>query len=434
MKLLNYTGVLDFISKESIESLEAEATEALHKLLNKTGEGSEFTGWVDYPYNVDNDEMKRVIQVSERLREQSEVLLVIGVGGSYLGAQAALSILDVNPLKKKDKEVIFVGNTFSSDYTYNVYEYLKDKDFSINIISKSGTTTEPAVAFRIFKNLLKEKYGSKYNERIVATTTLNKGALYELAVTEGYEIFSIPEDIGGRYSVLTTVGLLPLAFRNIDIRAIIFGAKASFDVYTKTPYLDNDAMLYAAIRNLAYRNGKTVEILGLFEPGLHYLGEWYKQLFGESEGKDGKGLYPTFNTYTTDLHALGQYVQDGERLFLETFIHVDRPTNDLMVPKEESDFDGINYLTNLTLNEINKRAKMGTIKAHKSGGVPVVDIRMPEMTPYYFGYLTFFLMLSCGISGYLLGVNPFDQEGVEAYKNNMFGMLGRPGYEKYKQD
>lgn len=431
MKLLNYTGVLDFISKESIESLEAEATEALHKLLNKTGEGSEFTGWVDYPYNVDNDEMKRVIQVSERLREQSEVLLVIGVGGSYLGAQAALSILDVNPLKKKDKEVIFVGNTFSSDYTYNVYEYLKDKDFSINIISKSGTTTEPAVAFRIFKNLLKEKYGSKYNERIVATTTLNKGALYELAVTEGYEIFSIPEDIGGRYSVLTTVGLLPLAFRNIDIRAIIFGARAAYDNYTKSAYLENDALLYAAIRNLAYRAGKTVEILGLFEPRLHYLGEWYKQLFGESEGKDRKGLYPSFHTYTTDLHSLGQYVQDGERLFLETFIHVEKPANDMMIPREIDDFDGINYLTKFSLNEINKRAKMGTIKAHVSGEVPVLDITLPEMTPYYFGYLVYFMMLSCGVSGYLLGVNPFNQDGVEAYKNNMFAMLGRPGYEKY---
>lgn len=431
MKLLNYTGVLDFISKESIESLEAEATEALHKLLNKTGEGSEFTGWVDYPYNVDNDEMKRVIQVSERLREQSEVLLVIGVGGSYLGAQAALSILDVNPLKKKDKEVIFVGNTFSSDYTYNVYEYLKDKDFSINIISKSGTTTEPAVAFRIFKNLLKEKYGSKYNERIVATTTLNKGALYELAVTEGYEIFSIPEDIGGRYSVLTTVGLLPLAFRNIDIRAIIFGARAAYDNYTKSSYLENDALLYAAIRNLAYRAGKTVEILGLFEPRLHYLGEWYKQLFGESEGKDRKGLYPSFHTYTTDLHSLGQYVQDGERLFLETFIHVEKPANDMMIPREVDDFDGINYLTKFSLNEINKRAKMGTIKAHVSGEVPVLDITLPEMTPYYFGYLVYFMMLSCGVSGYLLGVNPFNQDGVEAYKNNMFAMLGRPGYEKY---
>src|SRR5690554_2884454 len=431
MKLLNYTGVLDFISKESIESLEAEATEALHKLLNKTGIGSEYTGWVEYPYSVDDTELKRITNIGQEIRDKSEVLLVIGVGGSYLGAKAALSLLDLNPLKKKDKEVIFVGNTFSSDYTYNVYEYIKDKDFSINIISKSGTTTEPAVAFRIFRNLLKEKYGSEYNKRIYATTTLNKGALYNLAVDEGYEIFSIPEDIGGRYSVLTTVGLLPLAFRGIDIRAIIFGARAAFDNYTKSPYLENDAMLYASIRNLAYRSGKTVEILGLFEPRLHFLGEWYKQLFGESEGKDRKGLYPSFHTYTTDLHSLGQYVQDGERLFLETFIHVEKPANDMMIPREVDDFDGINYLTKFSLNEINKRAKMGTIKAHVSGEVPVLDITLPEMTPYYFGYLVYFMMLSCGVSGYLLGVNPFNQDGVEAYKNNMFAMLGRPGYEKY---
>lgn len=431
MKLLNFTGVLNFISKEDIVKLEGEATLALNKLLNKTGEGAEQTGWIDYPYNIDNEEIKRIFKVAERLREQSEVLLVIGVGGSYLGAQAALSILDINPLKKRDKEVIFVGNTFSSDYTYSVYDYIKDRDFSINVISKSGTTTEPAVAFRIFKNLLKEKYGSKYNERIVATTTLNKGALYELAVSEGFEIFPIPEDIGGRYSVLTAVGLLPLAFRNIDIRAIIFGARAAYDNYTKSPYLDNDALLYAAIRNLAYRQGKTVEILGLFEPRLHYLGEWYKQLFGESEGKNRKGLYPSFHTYTTDLHSLGQYVQDGERLFLETFIHVERPTHDLMIPREVDDFDGLNYLTKFSLNEINKRAKMGTIKAHVSGEVPVLDITLPEMTPYYFGYLVYFMMLSCGVSGYILGVNPFNQEGVEAYKNNMFAMLGKPGYEKF---
>lgn len=431
MLLLNYKGVLEFISQEQINKMEDETNDALVKLLTKTGVGSEATGWIEYPYSVDEEDLKKIIKASKQIRKQSNVLIVIGVGGSYLGAKAGLTMLDQNPFRKHETEVIFVGNTFSSNYTYDVLDYIKDKDFSINIISKSGTTTEPAVAFRIFRNLLKEKYGSEYNKRIYATTTIGKGALYQLAAEEEYEIFSIPEDIGGRYSVLTTVGLLPLAYRGIDIRAIIAGAKASFDVYSKTPYLENDAMLYAAIRNLAYRSGKTVEILGLFEPGLHYLGEWYKQLFGESEGKDGKGLYPTFNTYTTDLHALGQYVQDGERLFLETFIHVDRPTNDLMVPKEASDFDGINYLTNLSLNEINKRAKMGTIKAHVSGKVPVIDIRMPEMTPYYFGYLTYFMMLSCGISGYLLGVNPFDQPGVEAYKNNMFAMLGKPGYEKF---
>ena len=431
MLLLNYKGVLEYISQEQINKLEDETNDALVKLLTKTGVGSEATGWIEYPYSVDEEDLKKIIKASKQIRKQSNILIVIGVGGSYLGAKAGLTMLDQNPFRKQEPEVIFVGNTFSSNYTYDVLDYIKDKDFSINVISKSGTTTEPAVAFRIFRNLLKEKYGSEYNKRIFTTTTIGKGALYELAVDEGYEIFPIPEDIGGRYSVLTAVGLLPLAFRGIDIRAIIAGAKASFDVYSKTPYLENDAMLYAAIRNVAYRSGKTVEILGLFEPGLHYLGEWYKQLFGESEGKDGKGLYPTFNTYTTDLHALGQYVQDGERLFLETFIHVDRPTNDLMVPKEASDFDGINYLTNLSLNEINKRAKMGTIKAHVSGKVPVIDIRMPEMTPYYFGYLTYFMMLSCGISGYLLGVNPFDQPGVEAYKNNMFAMLGKPGYEKY---
>ena len=432
MKLLNYKGVLDFISQEQIDGIEEETTNALVKLMTKTGEGSEYTGWVEYPYNVDNEEIKRILKVSEDIKKNSEVLLVIGIGGSYLGAMAALSLLAPNPLKSKETEVIFIGNTFSSSYTYDVMDYIKDKDFSINIISKSGTTTEPAVAFRLFRNLLKEKYGKGYNKRIIATTTLNKGALYNLSVEEGYEIFSIPEDIGGRYSVLTAVGLLPLAFKGIDIQQMLAGAKTALDNYTTLPYSENDAMLYAAIRNLAYRDGKTVEILGLFEPGLHYLGEWYKQLFGESEGKDGKGLYPTFNTYTTDLHALGQYVQDGERLFLETFVHVERPRNDLNIPREVSDYDGINYLTKFSLNEINKRAMKGTIKAHVSGGVPVMDITLPDMTPYYFGYLVQFMMLSCAMSGYLLGVNPFDQPGVEAYKNNMFGMLGRPGYEKYK--
>lgn len=432
MILLNYKGVLDLIKEDSIKSIEAETLAAFDTLINKTGLGSDQTGWVEYPRTITNETLDEIIKVSKDMQKQSKILLVIGIGGSYLGAKAAITMFEASPFKKPEYEVIFAGNTFSSEYTEKVYDYLKDKDFSINVISKSGTTTEPAVAFRLFRKLLKDKYGKDFNKRIYVTTSLNKGALYKLAMDEGYKVFSIPEDIGGRYSVLTNVGLLPLAYYGIDIKEIINGAKGAYDEYMRTPFLENDAMLYAAIRNLAYRNGKTVEILGLFEPSLQYLGEWYKQLFGESEGKDGKGLYPSYNIYTTDLHALGQYVQDGQRIFLETFIHLKKASIDLDIPVEETNFDGLNYLTNLSLNEINRRAKSGTIKAHASGGVPVIDICIPEVSPYNFGFLVYFMMLSCGISGYLLGVNPFDQEGVEAYKNNMFGMLGKPGYENFR--
>ena len=432
MVRFDYKNILSFISMEQINGLETEANKALLKLLTKTGKGSEYTGWVEYPHSVDEVELDNIIQVAKQIKEQAKILIVIGIGGSYLGAKAGLEMLANNEFKETENEIIFVGNSLSSNYTSMVLKYIEDKDFSINVISKSGTTTEPAVAFRIFRKALKEKYGRDYNKRIYVTTTLNKGALYNLARDEGYQIFSIPEDIGGRYSFLTTVGLLPLAYKGIDIKSIIAGAKAAFDAYSRKPYLENDAMLYAAIRNLAYRSGKSVEILGLFEPSLHYLGEWYKQLYGESEGKDGKGLYPTFSTYTTDLHSLGQYIQEGERLFLETFIHIKKPISDLLVPSEENDFDGLNYLTHLSLNEINNIAKKGTMMAHVSGGVGVLDIIILEVSPYSFGYLTYFLMFSCGISGYLLGVNPFDQPGVEAYKNNMFALLGKPGYEKIK--
>ncbi len=430
MKVLDYKGILNYISKKEIVAYEHRANKALVKLLTKSGLGSEFTGWVEYPFNYDEEEFKRVIATSKKIRKNSKVLVVIGIGGSYLGAKAALDLLGPSQYEKSDHEVIFVGNTFSSEYTNEIIEYLKDKDFSINVISKSGTTTEPAVAFRIFKKLLKEKYPNDYNKRIFATTTLNKGALFNLASTEGYEMFTIPEDIGGRYSVLTSAGLLPLAYMGIDVRAIMRGAKQAFEKYTKTPFLRNDAMLYAVIRNLAYDKGKSVEILAIFEPRLHYFTEWYKQLFGESEGKQHKGLYPTSHLYTTDLHSLGQYVQDGARLFIQTFLNINKPKTDINVPVEEKDFDGINYLTSFSLDEINKVAQKGTMQAHIDGLVPSLEINLPEMNPKNFGFIAYFMMITCAISGYLLDVNPFDQEGVETYKTNMFKLLGKPGFNK----
>jgi glucose-6-phosphate isomerase len=432
MVKLDYKNVLKFITQDQLNSIEDNVNEALLKLLTKTGVGSENTGWVEYPHSVSDLEIEKIINAANEIKKQAKVLIVIGIGGSYLGAKAGLDMLLGNRFKTRDNEIIFVGNTLSSNYTAYVMDYLKDKDFAINVISKSGTTTEPAIAFRIFSNLLKEKYGKDYNKRIYATTTYNKGSLYKLAVDEEYTIFTIPESIGGRFSVLTTVGLLPLAYRDVDIKKLIQGAKDAFEKYAKSPYLENDAMIYAAIRYLAYQSGKKLELLGLFEPNLHYFGEWFKQLFGESEGKEGKGLYPTFNIYTTDLHALGQYVQEGERLFLETFIHIDKPSQDLNIPYEEADFDGLNYLSHLSLNEINNIAKESTIRAHVSGEIPVIDLTVRDLSPYSFGYLVYFFMFSCAISGYLLGVNPFDQPGVEAYKNNMYALLGKPGYENFK--
>lgn len=424
MGILDYTNALKFVSEEEIAALESEVNIARDKLVNRRGAGAEFTDWVDYPLEA-MDLVGRIEEAARKIRETSDVLLVIGIGGSYLGAKAGLDMLTPY-FKKKGTEVIFVGNTLSSTYTAEVLDFLKDKDFSINVISKSGTTTEPAVTFRIFKKLLEGKYGSEARNRIFVTTTIGKGVLYGLAKREGYEIFAIPEGVGGRYSVLTPVGLLPLAVAGIDIRALLEGAVEAREHALALPYRKNCALLYAALRNLLYRKGKTIEILVSYEPKLRYFGEWYKQLFGESEGKDGKGIFPASVLYTTDLHSLGQYVQDGERILFETVVNIEKPERDLVLEREEGDFDGLNYLSGKSLDHVNKKALEGTILAHIDGGVPNLVLNFPEICPFEFGRMVYFFMFACGVSGYILGVNPFNQEGVEAYKKNMFRLLGKP--------
>lgn len=431
--MLDYCNVLNFVTKEDINGLRNETEQALDTLVKRSGAGNDYLGWLDYPENIAEEEVEAIIDAAQQIKRDSEVLLVIGIGGSYLGAKAALSMLGDYFPKTKTLEVLFVGHTLSSVYTNQLLEYLRNRDFSINVISKSGTTTEPAVAFRLFQKLLVDKYGDEAHKRVYVTTTIGKGALYSLACARKYRIFSIPEDIGGRYSVLTPVGLLPIAAAGYDIKKILKGAREARMHYLDTPYPENSVLLYAAIRNLLYRQGKKVEALVTYEPKLVYFGEWYKQLFGESEGKEHRGLYPSSLTYTTDLHSLGQYVQDGERLLFETVIRIQKPESDLHLEKEDEDFDGLNYLTGKHLSEVNEKALQGTLLAHVDGGVPNLIINLPEIDAYHFGYLVYFFMLTCGVSGYLLKVNPFNQEGVEAYKKNMFALLGKPRYENLRE-
>jgi glucose-6-phosphate isomerase len=434
MRLLDYKNVLKFVKNEEIAAIENEVLTAREKLMNKTGKGSDFVGWVNYPNEISQAEVERINSTAQRIKEDSQILLVIGIGGSYLGAKAAISMLTPYLRKEGDLEIIFLGNTLSSTYTKEIFEYVQDKDFSINIISKSGTTTEPAIAFRLFKTLLEKKYGEDYYKRIYSTTTIGKGVLYNLSVENKYEIFSIPEDIGGRYSVLTAVGLLPIAACGIDINEMLRGAQEAYQLFSTSDFLENDALVYAALRNILNRRGKEIEVLVTYEPKLSFFGEWYKQLFGESEGKDGLGIYPSSVAYTTDLHSLGQYVQDGRRILFETVIQVLDPELEIIIEKEKVDFDGLNYLAGKTLDEVNNQALNGTVLAHVDGGVPNMILRVPSLDAYNFGYLAYFFMFSCGVSGYILGINPFDQEGVEAYKKNMFALLGKEGYQELKEE
>jgi len=431
--VLDYKNVLNFLSLQEITAYKSEVEAAKDKLFKKTGAGSDYVGWVDYPNKISKDEITRILDAANEIRNNSEVLLIIGIGGSYLGAKSAISMLTKYIKRNDDLEVIFVGNSLSSTYTNEVLSYLQDKKFSINVISKSGSTTEPAIAFRLFKKLLQAKFGTDYYKRVYVTTTIGEGSLYDLAIANNYQTFSIPTDIGGRYSVLTPVGLLPIASCGIDINEILMGAKDAYDKFTKANYLDNDALLYAAIRNLLYKKGKLIEILVSYEPNLSFFGEWYKQLFGESEGKNLKGIFPSSVNYTTDLHSLGQYVQDGQRHLFETIINIKTPLKDIVIEKEENDFDGLNYLAGKTLDEVNKQALRGTLLAHVDGSVPNLILNIDKVSAYNYGYLVYFFMFSCGISGYLLGVNPFNQEGVEDYKKNMFALLGKNGYEDLKK-
>ncbi|WP_179234545.1 glucose-6-phosphate isomerase [Heyndrickxia coagulans] len=435
----DYSKALAFFNEHEITYL-SEPIRLAHKLLHeKTGVGNDFTGWLTLPKDYDKEEFARIQKAAAKIQNDSDVLLVIGIGGSYLGARAAIEMLNhsfMNVLpkeKRKNPQIFFVGNSISSTYMKDLMDVLEEKDFSINVISKSGTTTEPAIAFRIFNKLLIEKYGEKEAKgRVYATTDRAKGALKTLADAEGYETFVIPDDVGGRYSVLTPVGLLPIAVSGVDIQAMMDGAAKAVDDFSNPEVAENIAYQYAAVRNILYRKGKTIEMLINYEPGLQYFSEWWKQLFGESEGKDQKGIYPSSANFSTDLHSLGQYVQEGRRDLFETVVKVEQAREELTIEKEENDLDGLNYLAGRTVDFVNNKAFEGTLLAHTDGGVPNLVVSIPKTDAYTFGYLVYFFEKACAVSGYLNGVNPFDQPGVEAYKKNMFALLGKPGYEDLK--
>ncbi|SFC21175.1 glucose-6-phosphate isomerase [Alkalibacterium subtropicum] len=425
-----------FINKEEVDYMQPQVS-AAHKLLReKTGPGNDFLGWVDLPEDYDREEFSRIKKAADKIKSDSEVLVVIGIGGSYLGAKAALDFLnhsfynELNADKRETPQIFFAGNNISSTYLSDLIEVIGDKDFSVNIISKSGTTTEPALAFRVFKNLLIEKYGEEEaKSRIFATTDKEKGALKSLADAEGYESFVIPDDVGGRFSVLTAVGLLPIAVGGGDIDKLMEGANQARQDFAKENITENSAYQYAALRNILYRKGKVTELLINYEPNLQYLSEWWKQLFGESEGKDQKGIYPSSANFSTDLHSLGQYIQDGRRNLFETVIKVDKPKKSLTIPAEKEDLDGLGYLEGKEIDFVNTKAFEGTVLAHTDGEVPNFVLTIPDTSAYTLGYLFYFFEAAVAISGYLNSVNPFDQPGVEAYKKNMFALLGKPGFE-----
>ena len=432
---IDFKYAMPFIEAEELKKTQKEINLARKQLDEKSGAGNDYLGWVDLPVNYDKDELVRIISAAKKIRKQSKVLVVIGIGGSYLGAKAAIEFMKPYFQKRKSFEVLFAGQNLSSTYINDLTYYLKDKDFSINIISKSGTTTEPAVAFRVLKKLMEDKYGiDGAKERIYATTDKSKGALRQLADQNGYETFVVPDDVGGRYSVLTAVGLLPIAAAGINVNQMLKGAKNARTYYKKRDIALNDAHMYAAVRNLLYRNGKAVELLVNYEPRLNYLSEWWIQLYGESEGKDHKGLFISSVSFTTDLHSLGQYIQDGERIIFETVINIEKPESEAIIEADAQNLDGLNYLEGKSIDFVNKQALKGTLLAHKDGGVPGMVINVPDISAYSFGYLVYFFELACGVSGYLLNVNPFNQPGVEAYKKNMFALLGKPGYEALKQE
>src|SRR5699024_7821751 len=433
----NYANVVDqFIAKEELDNIQSQITAADNDLRSKTGAGNDFLGWVDLPTNYDKEEFQRIKDAAEKIKSNSEVLVVIGIGGSYLGAKAAIDFLNhtfYNELSKENRktpQILFAGNSIISTYIRDLIELIDDRDFSVNIISKSGTTTEPAISFRIFKDLLIKKYGEDgAKERIFATTDKEKGALKTVADEEGYETFVIPDDVGGRFSVLTAVGLLPIAVSGADIDQLMAGARAASEDYRDDSLENNEAYQYAALRNILYRKGKVTELLINYEPTLQYFSEWWKQLFGESEGKDQKGIYPSSANFSTDLHSLGQYIQEGRRNLFETVIKIDEPTKSIQIPSEEEDLDGLGYLEGKEVDFVNTKAFEGTLLAHTDGDVPNFVINIPNQSEYTLGYLFYFFEIAVAISGYLNAVNPFDQPGVEAYKKNMFALLGKPGFE-----
>lgn len=438
---LDLSKVAPYLQMEEIEYMEDLVQSAHKKLHEGTGAGNDFLGWVDLPVNYDKAEFSRIKEAAKRIQETSEVLVVIGIGGSYLGARAAIEMLTnnfYNVLSKEDRkapQIFYVGNNISATYMKQLLQAIEGKDISVNVISKSGTTTEPAIAFRIFKDLLEKKYGKEEaKKRIYATTDASKGALKTLADAEGYETFVIPDNVGGRFSVLTAVGLLPIAAAGVDIDEMMKGAADARETYMNPSVKENDCYKYAAARNALYNKGKLIEILVNYEPSLHYFNEWWKQLYGESEGKDNKGIFPAAVDFSTDLHSMGQYIQEGRRDLFETVLNVEEAQESVMIEATEDNIDGLNFLAGKDMNFVNHKAFQGTLLAHNDGGVPNMVLNIPELTPYYFGQMVYFFEKACGISGYILGVNPFNQPGVEAYKKNMFALLGKPGYEDLKAD
>ena len=432
----DYSKTAGYVHEHEVESMKALTESARKLLLSKSGAGNDYLGWIDLPVDYDKEEFARIKKAAEKIKSDSDVLVVIGIGGSYLGARAAIEFLGHNFFNsvskdlRKAPEIYFVGNSISSNYLAGLVDVIGDRDFSVNIISKSGTTTEPAIAFRVFKKMLEEKYGKDgAAKRIYATTDKAKGALKKLADAEGYEEFVVPDDVGGRFSVLTAVGLLSIAVSGVDIDELMAGAASARKRCIENDFDNNDAMQYAALRNIMLRKGKSVEILCDYEPSLHYTLEWWKQLMGESEGKDNKGLFPASVDLTTGLHSMGQFIQDGSRIMFETVLNVEKTSREIVIEKEDEDLDGLNYLAGKTMDFVNKCAMNGTILAHTDGNTPNLRVDIPEQTPFYLGELFYFFEFACGLSGYMLGVNPFNQPGVESYKKNMFALLGKPGYE-----
>lgn len=429
-----YKNAQKFIGDHEVESIKPAVLDAAKRLKEKIGDGKDFLGWIDLPVNYDKEEFARIKKAAEKIRNDSDILFVIGIGGSYLGARAAIDFVkhsfynDLPKEKRKAPQIYYVGNSMSGAYIEELIDLIGDKDFSVNVISKSGTTTEAAVAFRVFRELTEKKYGKEgAAKRIYSTTDKARGALKTLSDEEGYECFVIPDDVGGRFSVLTAVGLLPIAASGADIDKLMEGAAHIREICLNNDFSENPALRYAAIRNILYRKGKSVEILANYEPSLHFISEWWKQLYGESEGKDQKGIFPASVDLTTDLHSMGQFIQDGSRLMYETVLVVEKPRRDFTLKSAENDIDGLNYLSGKTMDYVNKCAMKGTIAAHVDGNVPTLLIEIPEQTEYHLGELFYFFEFAVGVSGYMLGINPFDQPGVEFYKANMFRLLGKPG-------
>lgn len=434
---LNAKYLEPFVNHEELEAIFPQVQAAHRTIHEKSGPGNDFLGWLDLPVDYDREEFTRIQKAAQKIRSNSQVLIVIGIGGSYLGARAAIELLHsqmYNDLATDTPKIYFVGNSISPSYLNQILKICEGKDFSINVISKSGTTTEPALAFRIFRKLAIEKYGREgAKERIFCTTDKARGTLKQLADEEGYETFVIPDDVGGRYSVLTAVGLLPIAVSGSDIQKLMDGAAKAREVLSVCDLEKNDCYRYAALRNILYRKGKAIEIMVSYEPAFTMMNEWYKQLFGESEGKDNKGIYPSSAIFSTDLHSMGQFIQEGSRILFETVVDIKKPQQDLYIEADPANFDGLNFLSQQNMSVVNQKAMQGTILAHTQGGVPNMVLELPEVNEEELGYLIYFFEKACALSGYLLAVNPFNQPGVESYKKNMFALLGKPGYEDQKE-